>query len=102
MSGTSVKRYRVVHFQHPRALGSVDDSEISYFFPLNLMFVFNTTFGVRALKVFLARARYVGNVDRRNENAQRMDRLLFAVVAAHACMTSIYAEVFSSLTTAPC
>ena len=89
MIGTSVKRYRVVHFQHHRALGSVDDSEISYFFPLNLMFVFNTTFGVRALKVFLARARYVGNVDRRNENAQRMDRLLFAGVAAHACIIAV-------------
>jgi Fatty acid desaturase len=30
-----VKDYRKVHFQHHRALGTVSDSEISYFFPLN-------------------------------------------------------------------
>jgi hypothetical protein len=48
-----VRDYRKVHFQHHRALGTVDDSEISYFFPLNLMFfvkgVFASAFGALAI-----------------------------------------------------
>jgi len=87
--GTSVKRYRLVHFQHHRALGTVDDSEISYFLPLNLVFQFNAAFGVRALRVFLARARYVAEADQKNSAAKHMDRLLFAGVAAHTLIVAL-------------
>ena len=45
--GTSVAQYRIVHFQHHRALGTIDDSEITFFFPLNLGFLVRTLFGLR-------------------------------------------------------
>ncbi|MGL4396242.1 MAG: fatty acid desaturase [Hyphomicrobium sp.] len=56
--GTSVQDYRVVHFQHHRALGTTDDSEFTYFFPLNLVFFVKTLLGVRVLEVLLARAKF--------------------------------------------
>lgn len=64
MVGTSVKKYRFVHFQHHRALGTVDDTEITYFLPLNLLFLLKSLFGLRALEVALQRRRYLENVER--------------------------------------
>ena len=55
LAGLEVASYRKVHFQHHRALGTIDDSEHSYFFPLNLVFVAKGLFGLRALEVVLAR-----------------------------------------------
>lgn len=55
MVGTNVASYRAVHFQHHKALGTPDDSEFSYFFPLNLVFFIKGLFGIRALEVILAR-----------------------------------------------
>jgi fatty acid desaturase len=55
--GSSVESYRKVHFQHHRALGTVEDSEFSYFFPLNLKFLFKGLSGLRAVEVFLSRRR---------------------------------------------
>src|SRR5580704_17386424 len=55
LAGLEVASYRKVHFQHHRALGTTDDSEHSYFFPLNLVFVAKGLFGLRALEVVLAR-----------------------------------------------
>ena len=55
MIGTSVQSYRPFHFQHHRALGQTDDSEMSYFFPLNLLFIFKSLFAVRAIEVLSKR-----------------------------------------------
>src|ERR1700761_5350269 len=55
MIGTSVQKYRIVHFQHHRALGSVEDSEMTYFFPLNLLFIIKGLFGIRVLEVLTSR-----------------------------------------------
>jgi fatty acid desaturase len=59
MAGTSVASYRQVHFQHHRAIGTVDDSERTYFFPLNLMFVAKGLLGIRAVEVVFARKAIV-------------------------------------------
>jgi fatty acid desaturase len=55
MIGTSVQKYRIVHFQHHRALGSVEDSEMTYFFPLNLLFIVKGLLGIRVLEVVASR-----------------------------------------------
>jgi fatty acid desaturase len=65
LAGLDVARYRKVHFQHHRALGTVEDSENSYFFPLNLVFIAKGLFGVRALEVMLARNEFVKQTDER-------------------------------------
>jgi len=53
--GTTVRAYRPVHFQHHRQLGTTSDSEFTYFFPLNLVFVLKALFGIRAVEVLLFR-----------------------------------------------
>ena len=55
MIGTSVQKYRIIHFQHHRALGSVEDSEMTYFFPLNLLFIIKGLLGIRVLEVLASR-----------------------------------------------
>lgn len=52
--GTSVQKYRIVHFQHHRALGSVEDSEMTYFLPLNLLFIVKGLLGIRGLETFMS------------------------------------------------
>ena len=56
-AGLEVKKYRKVHFQHHRALGTVDDSEHTYFFPLNIVFIAKALLMVRALEVVAARRK---------------------------------------------
>ncbi|MFY9694123.1 MAG: fatty acid desaturase, partial [Xanthobacteraceae bacterium] len=53
--GTTVRAYRLVHFEHHRQLGTTNDSEFTYFFPLNLVFVLKALFGIRAVEVMLFR-----------------------------------------------
>jgi fatty acid desaturase len=59
MIGTDIASYRVVHWQHHRKIGTVEDSEFTYFFPLNLLFLIRCAFGIRAIEVFLARRKMV-------------------------------------------
>ena len=54
--GTTVAAYRPVHFQHHRHLGTTKDTEFTYCFPLNLIFLVKAAFGVRAIQVVLNRA----------------------------------------------
>lgn len=68
MVGTSVRKYRIVHFQHHRALGTVDDSEFTYFFPLNLLFILKGLTGWRALEVLLARNAQLDEQERRRQD----------------------------------
>jgi fatty acid desaturase len=49
--GTTIKAYRPVHFQHHRQLGTTSDTEFTYFFPLNLLFLVKALFGIRAVEV---------------------------------------------------
>jgi fatty acid desaturase len=54
MIGTSAQKHRYMHFQHHRALGTVEDSEMTYFFPLNLLFVVKGLLGIRVLEVLVS------------------------------------------------
>jgi fatty acid desaturase len=53
--GTTIKAYRPVHFQHHRQLGTTSDTEFTYFFPHNLLFLVKALFGIRAIEVLLFR-----------------------------------------------
>lgn len=59
MIGQSIKQYRVVHFDHHRHLGTRHDTERSYFDALSLRFVLESLFGIRLLRVVLARRAHV-------------------------------------------
>lgn len=55
--GMDVGSYRPVHFDHHRHLGTPDDTEISYFDPLNIRFVVESLLGVKALRTLRRRSR---------------------------------------------
>lgn len=54
--GTDIASYRDTHWQHHRALGGPDDSEVSYRNRLSLGFVAAMLSGVHAVRVFLSRS----------------------------------------------
>lgn len=55
--GTDIASYRATHWQHHRALGTADDSEVSYTNRLSLRFLAEMVTGIHALRVFLDRRR---------------------------------------------
>ena len=55
--GMDVARYRPIHWDHHRFLGSPDDTEISYFDPLDVRFLVESLLGIKALRVLRHRAR---------------------------------------------
>jgi len=81
MVGTSIAAYRPFHFQHHRALGMTNDSEHSYFFPLNLVFFTKSLFGARALEVIALRHSNSQNTPGRSRN-----RALWIAPLAHGAL----------------
>jgi fatty acid desaturase len=64
MVGTSVAKYRKIHFEHHRSLGTTKDTEPSYFYPLNAFFIVKSLCGLRALEVwFFRRQRLRSTID---------------------------------------
>ncbi len=57
--GLDIAVYRLIHFDHHRHLGTPQDTEHSYFFPLNWRFVLSAVSGYSALRVMLTRNRRV-------------------------------------------
>jgi fatty acid desaturase len=62
--GQSIEGYRVVHFGHHQHHGTPDDTEHSYFDPLNMRFVLGALFGVRAFAVARKREKLASSADR--------------------------------------
>ncbi len=94
MIGTSVAQYRIVHFQHHRALGTTNDSEMTYFFPLNLGFVVKTLLGLRAFEVILMRYRLVARAKAQTQSAatktdsgRKRQGMMIAGLAMHGAIT---------------
>jgi len=55
--GIEIRFYRKVHFDHHRHLGTVQDTERSYFSPLNMMFIFKGVTGISAAQTLLGYAK---------------------------------------------
>ncbi len=53
--GQDIGRYRAIHFDHHRHLGTTRDTERSYFDPLTLGFMLESLTGIRVLKVLAVR-----------------------------------------------
>jgi fatty acid desaturase len=80
MIGSSVQKYRVVHFQHHRELGNIGDTEMTYFFPLNLLFIVKGLSGIRVLEVLASR-----KITQERATAQRGGKYVgLAGLVAHA------------------
>lgn len=59
--------YRKVHFEHHRSLGTIHDTEFSYFSPLNAKFLVRSLLGIRAIETLLSYHRDAGG---RNQKAR--------------------------------
>ena len=60
MIGVSLKAYRKRHFEHHRSLGTIHDTETTYFLALNLAALFKGVLGVRALEALLSHVTHAG------------------------------------------
>jgi fatty acid desaturase len=84
--GTSVRKYRKVHFEHHRAFGTTGDSENTYFRALNAAFIVKALTGWRVIEVLTARARLTApkaKVGTALEGADRDRIVLLGGIAAH-------------------
>ena len=59
--GEDIASYRRVHLAHHRYLGTIDDTERSYFDALDHRWLAECLAGIRPIRVALARARMAGN-----------------------------------------
>lgn len=57
--GMDIESYRVTHWDHHRYLGTTQDTEHSYFDPLNIQFVVESLIGIRVAKVLLSRQKHI-------------------------------------------
>src|SRR5712692_110365 len=57
--GLDIKTYRSIHFDHHRYLGMPQDTEHTYFDPLNVRFVVECMTGIRPLKAVFERKKVV-------------------------------------------
>jgi fatty acid desaturase len=60
--GTTVSRYRPIHFAHHRYLGTRSDTENSYFRPLGFRLILATLTGVHALRILVHRRRQLARL----------------------------------------
>ena len=84
MIGTSVRKYRKVHFEHHRAFGTTGDAENTYFRPLDLAFIVKALTGWRVVEVLAARSRLTAPKAKTASEGVSRDRLvLVGGIAAH-------------------
>ena len=86
--GQDVRVYRPLHFDHHRYLGTPDDTERTYFEPLDLRFVVESLTGVRALRVLLFREAAGAKEGATRETPPRslLNPTLLAGLALHAAL----------------
>ena len=55
--GQNIKEYRRIHVEHHRNFGTLNDTETTYFSPLNIKFIFESLLGIKILYVLRKRAK---------------------------------------------
>lgn len=94
MVGSTMSRYRIVHFKHHRALGTTEDSEASYFMPLGWAFLIKGITGWRAVEVILSRRKQVASTDAASAKFDWRSLLVLGggVLAHVAILAGLYAR----------
>jgi len=85
MIGVEIATYRRRHFEHHRSLGTVHDTEISYFLPLNVKALLRSLLGIRAVEALgsYLRGAKEGRAERAARNTAKISRALVAGIAVH-------------------
>ena len=79
--GMDVEYYRTVHFAHHRLLGTVQDTEKSYFDPITIRVVFEMLSGIRIIKVFIHRNENIKSNQGRGEEIIKKNNRIFLLAA---------------------
>lgn len=77
--GLEIGAYRIVHFEHHRRLGTMTDSERSYFDPLNMRFFAEALLGIKGLRVLTRRGDIVARATSQSAHARRQ-KLAAAII----------------------
>lgn len=96
MIGTSVRKYRKVHFEHHRAFGTTGDTENTYFRSLNATFLLKALTGWRVIEVLAVRARVTAPKARPGQNGEGAVRdraVLLGGIAAHLAVLGALAAL---------
>lgn len=80
LAGIDIARYRRIHFEHHRLLGTCDDTENSYFNAPTLWFMFKTLSGLHAFNIIIQRKNRLASAD--NKSGSPMP--LFYSLALHS------------------
>ena len=94
--GSSVASYRQVHFQHHRALGTTEDSEISYFDALGMRYLVEGMLGIKAVGASRRRARIEARLAKQAAADERVgggSRIAWVAIAAVANLALVVALV---------
>lgn len=75
--GMNVKSYRIIHWQHHEKLGTVEDTEHSYFNALSWKFILSTLFGIHVIRILLFRNKNVSAATGQNPENKRLDKIMF-------------------------
>ena len=70
LAGQKVKPYRQIHFSHHRLLGSTEDTERTYFFPLNTSFIAKSLCGLLALEVVRSRKKFADQAEAKRRRGE--------------------------------
>lgn len=96
--GLEIKFYRKVHFDHHRHLGTIRDTERSYFFPLNMMFVLKGMTGISAAETLLGYVKRHGESPLSTRGAGKETAALgFAPIAVFASGAIIHGSIVVGL-----
>ena len=79
--GLSLKSYRKIHWQHHLYLGTVQDTEISYFNALTKLFIVETLTGIHLLRTIMKKEK---NPILTAEQVKNSRMMLFAGIILHA------------------
>ncbi|NQX88465.1 MAG: fatty acid desaturase [Halioglobus sp.] len=97
-----VRSYRRIHFVHHRHLGEINDTERSYFYPLNLRYFIESLTGVKVFRVLLDRVRLgaaksVQSVTKKDDNnwVSPMGVALHLGIIAGSIIAQQYALTFA-------
>ena len=90
MVGVNVKTYRLIHWQHHVNLGTVRDTENSYFNKLTWLFILESLLGVRALKILLFRDKTIYVMKSPSGSAMRVADSFQLLLGALANMGILY------------
>lgn len=82
--GQDIKTYRPHHLQHHQKHGTTEDTERTYFDPLNIRFIIESLFGIKIIKVILKRKQ--NTVKTLHHKQHKINKQILLGILLHSCI----------------